>query len=68
LCLAKREGFIAVMTEDAIWHQLQGNHFTTDERQLHFPNDDNYISPMTTPIAGIGSAATAIAWFAWSSR
>ena len=29
LCLAKREGFMPVMTEDAVWHHLQGDQFTT---------------------------------------
>jgi len=29
LCLAKREGFMPVMTEDALWQILQGDQFTT---------------------------------------
>src|ERR1043166_2120914 len=29
LCLAKREGFMPVMTEDTVWQQLQGERFTT---------------------------------------
>jgi hypothetical protein len=29
LCLAKREGFLPVMTEEAVWQMLQSNRFTT---------------------------------------
>ena len=29
LCLAKREGFMPVMTEDALWRHLQSDQFTT---------------------------------------
>ncbi len=29
LCLAKRAGFMAAMTEDALWQHLQGSQFTT---------------------------------------
>jgi hypothetical protein len=29
LCLAKRDGFMPVLTEDAFWQHLQGNQFTT---------------------------------------
>jgi hypothetical protein len=29
LCLAKRQGFMAVMTDEALWQHLQGDQFTT---------------------------------------